>query len=274
VNRPGIGRSGSQAVRDARRSDTLTVLVGVGLAAYGIVHLLIAWIALQVAWTHSHKNAGSKGALRTLVDQPFGPVLLWAAAVGLVALVVWQGFEAARGHEDEDGAKRVLARVRSAGRAVVYAALTVLVVKTVTSSGGSSNKQALTARLLNATGGQLLVTLIGLVIIGVGVGQIVVGVRRDFTKHLSGKVKQGSSGDAIVIAGQVGYIAKGVSLGIIGGLFVAAALTYNPKKAGGLDVALKTLRDQTYGPWLLSLVAIGLACFGLYCLAWARSPDT
>jgi hypothetical protein len=269
-----IGRSGSQVARDVRRSDALTVLVGVGLAAYGIVHLIIAWIALQVAWTHSNKNASSKGALRTLADQPFGSVLLWAAAVGLVALVVWQGFEAVRGHEDEDGSKRTLARVRSGGRAVVYAALTVLVVKTLTSSGGGSSKQAWTARLLNATGGQLLVILIGLVIIGVGVGQFVVGVRRKFTKHLSNKIKQGTGGDAIVVAGQVGYIAKGVSLGIIGSLFIAAALTYDPKKAGGLDVALKTLRDQTYGPWLLTLVALGLACFGVYCLAWARSPDT
>jgi hypothetical protein len=269
-----IGRSGTRVAGNVRQSDALTLLVSVGLAAYGLVHLIIAWISLQVAWTHERKNANSKGALQTLVNQPFGTVLLWAAAVGFVALVVWQGLEAVRGHQDEDGGKRVFARVRSGGRAVVYAGLTVLVVKTVTSSGGGSSKQAWTARLLSATGGQFLVALVGLVIIGVGVGQIVVGARRKFTKHLSARVKQGSSGNAIVRAGQVGYIAKGVSLGIVGSLFIWAALSYDPKKAGGLDAALKTLRDQTFGPWLLSLVAIGLACFGVYCFAWARSPDT
>ena len=55
-------------------------------------------------------------------------------------------------------------------------------------------------------------------------------------------------------------------------LFVVAAITFDPKKAGGLDAALRTVRDQPFGPYLLTLMALGLAAFGLYCFAWAKHP--
>jgi hypothetical protein len=56
-------------------------------------------------------------------------------------------------------------------------------------------------------------------------------------------------------------------------LFIWAGVTFDPKKAGGLDVALHTLLQQSYGQWLLAAVALGIACFGAYCFAWARDVD-
>jgi hypothetical protein len=61
-----------------------------------------------------------------------------------------------------------------------------------------------------------------------------------------------------------------VAFGIIGGLFVWAALTQDPKKSGGLDAALGTLSQSGAGTVLLVVVALGLGCFGLFCFAWAR----
>ena len=51
---------------------------------------------------------------------------------------------------------------------------------------------------------------------------------------------------------------------------VAAALTHDADEAGGLDTALATLKRLPAGPWLLTVVAVGLASFGLYCFARAR----
>jgi hypothetical protein len=68
----------------------------------------------------------------------------------------------------------------------------------------------------------------------------------------------------------VGYSAKGIALGIIGGLFVWAAVTYDPDKAGGMDAALSIIRDQPFGSVLLAIIAAGLACFGVYCFFWAK----
>ncbi len=72
-------------------------------------------------------------------------------------------------------------------------------------------------------------------------------------------------------AGRAGYIAKGIALGIVGVLFGWAAISYDPEKAGGLDMALRTLREQPGGPMLLTAVALGIACCGVYCFVWSRN---
>jgi len=72
--------------------------------------------------------------------------------------------------------------------------------------------------------------------------------------------------------GQAGYSAKGVAFGIVGVLVIIAAVTYDPDKSRGLDAALTTLAGQPYGRWLLSALALGIGCYGLYCFVWARYP--
>jgi hypothetical protein len=51
---------------------------------------------------------------------------------------------------------------------------------------------------------------------------------------------------------------------------VAAAVTFDPDKARGMDAALRQVAAQPYGPWLLSLMALGLMCFGVYSFAESR----
>lgn len=91
----------------ADRSDWLDHAVRLGLVAYGVVHLLIGWLALQLAFGQSQGSASSTGALHQLVEQPFGSVLTWLVAVGMVLLVVWRLLEAGFSHRDEEGGTRV-----------------------------------------------------------------------------------------------------------------------------------------------------------------------
>jgi hypothetical protein len=70
--------------------------------------------------------------------------------------------------------------------------------------------------------------------------------------------------------GILGYTAKGSAYAIAGVLVVVAAVTSDAAKAGGLDSALKTLAGRSYGPWLLGLIALGFAAFGVYCFSQAR----
>jgi hypothetical protein len=266
---------GKATAQDAQASKTLEVGMRLGLAAYALVHLLIAWIALQVAWSDDARSADSTGALRTLGDDTIGTILLWAVAIGMVALVVWQILDAVIGHTRHDGFTRIRKRVTSAGRAVIYGVLGYQAVTVATGSGGGggSSEESLTARVMNMAGGQLLVGALGLAIIGVGVALAVKGATCKFTKDLKPEATSGKTGGTVLTLGQVGYIAKGIALAVIGGLFVWAAATHDAGKAGGLDEALKTLLEQPFGAWLLSAVALGIAAFGIYCIAWARWPD-
>jgi hypothetical protein len=70
--------------------------------------------------------------------------------------------------------------------------------------------------------------------------------------------------------GIAGYTAKGVAFGITGLLVIAAAVTYDPQKSRGLDGALRTLREQSYGTILLTLIALGITAFGVFCFVQAK----
>jgi Domain of Unknown Function (DUF1206) len=263
--------------QQARHSDILKRGARVGLVAYGVVHLLIAWIALQVAWTGGG-NASSGGALKTLAAQPFGQTMLWITTAGLAALVVWQLATALWGFQSERGSDRVRKRIGSAGRVVVYAALAASAAKVAAGSGGSSGsdskEQTLTARMMSAPTGRLLVAAVGIAILVIAARQVHRGLSESFTHDLEPDATSGSSGPMILTLGRTGYVAKGVAIGVVGVLFGWAALSYDPQKAGGLDAALKTVRDQPFGPYLLTLIALGLAAFGLFCFAWSRYART
>jgi hypothetical protein len=263
--------------QDVKHNDMLKRGARVGLIAYGVVHLVVAWIALQVAWSGGG-DASAGGALKTLVEQPFGKTMLWVAVVGLVALLLWQLATAVWGFRSEDEPKKSLKRASSAGRAILYGVLAFSAFKIVSgsgsSSGGDSKEEGLTADLLGAPAGRVLVALVGLAIIGVAASMIHRGVTDGFTHDLEGSATSGQSGSTVVWLGRCGYVAKGVAVGVVGILFGWSALAYDPEKAGGLDDALKTVRDQPFGPYLLTLVALGIAAFGLFCFAWSKYART
>lgn len=270
---------GSEAGREARHSTTMRAAARIGLIAYGVVHILIGVIALQIAWGGgSSDEASSSGALKTISEQPFGGTALWVCAFGLAALAVWQVLTAIWGYQSEQDEKsRIVKRLSSAGRAVVYAVLAFSAAKVAGgsssssgSSGGDSKEEGITASLLSAPAGRLLVAGVGVAILVIAVLHVYRGLSEKFTHELESSATSGTSGSAVVTVGKIGYVSKGVAIGVVGVLFGWSAISYDPDKAGGLDDALETVRDQPYGPYLLTLVAIGLAAFGVFCFAWAR----
>jgi hypothetical protein len=273
----GTADQAAAGARDAsqqlRRTRGYSGLVAVGLVCYGVVHLLIAWIALQVAWGGGG-DASQQGALRTLARTGAGPVLLGVVAVGMATLVLWQAAEAAFGYgrvaAEHDERARLRKRLSSAGRAVVYLAIGVSAAQLVLGAGSSGGQEdTLTGRLLRAPFGRLLVVLVAAAVLAVGVNQVVRGLRQKFTEDLEGDRTR-----AVRWLGTTGYVAKGVALAVVAGLFGWAALTADPDRAGGLDAALHTVASQPQGSLLLTLLAAGFAAFGAYCFVWAKNART
>ncbi len=266
-----IGHRAQRVGHDLDHSDWLDRAIRFGMVAYGVVHLVIAWLALQLALGQHQKNASQKGAMQTLAKQPFGPVLLWVVALGMFALVIWRLLEAVVGHQEYDGGKRARRRAVSAGKAILYGYIGVLALEYAVGSGSSgSNSTSYTAKLMNKPFGPWLVGLIGLAIIAYGLNYARQGWTEKFMKNLDARGTIGEVGKAYRILGKAGYIAKGVAFLVIGGLFVAAGVTHHAKKSGGLDDALHTVLQQPFGPFLLVLIALGIACYGLFCFARAR----
>lgn len=263
--------SANESAKQAAQSQPVKIAARVGIVAYGITHLVIAWLALQVAFgTGGGEQADQTGAFQSIAQQPFGQVLLWALVVGFVAVALWRLEQAVWGYSYEsDRKKNIRKRVESGAKAVIFVVLAVLAGRIAAGGGGGGGQQAATAGVLGLPGGQFLVGLIGLIILAVGIRKIISGWQKKFLEDMS----LPSDHRARMVAertGKVGYIAKGASIGLIGVLVVVAAIRFRPEEATGLDVALKTLAAQQFGPYLLALVALGLAAYGIFCFFDAR----
>jgi type IV secretory pathway VirB2 component (pilin) len=91
------------------------------------------------------------------------------------------------------------------------------------------------------------------------------GLTRRFREDL--RRDPGSGVERLAMAG---HVAKGVALALVGLLFCLAGVRRSAGPAGGLDSALKTLRDAPLGPYLLTAVGLGIAAYGVYMFARAR----
>ncbi len=264
-----------RAADRADNSDVLEHVIRGGLVAYGIIHILIGWLALQIAFGEKAKQASGTGALEYLAKQPLGGVLIWVVALGMVALVIWRLLEVWQSYRTDDGSDRVKEIVQQLFKGVLYAALafSALQVATGQSGGGGGGTDSMTADLMKATAGQLLVGAVGLGVLAYGAYYVYQGWTEKFLEKLDGRPQSAEISKAYRWLGKAGFVAKGIAIGVIGGLFIYAAATHDPKKSAGLDQALQEIVQQPFGQVLLTLVAAGIACYGLFAFARARHLD-
>lgn len=262
--------AGERTARQATESRPARLLGRVGLASYGVVHLLVAWLAIQVAIGDGGK-ADKNGALQTVAAQPAGAFLLWVITVGLVAFVVWQLAEAIWGYRYA-GQHRIRKRLTSAGEALLFGYLAYSAGRLAASGSAPSDadQSSLVAKLLAEPYGKVLVALAGLAVIAIAMFVVRRGMTKGFLEDLDFGSADPATRRTATRLGQFGYAALGVAYGIAGVLVVAAALRSDPNQATGLDTALKTLAAQPYGDLLLIVIALGLAAFGVYSLFDAR----
>jgi hypothetical protein len=273
--RMSAGQQARRAERTAQQaadSGPVRTLGRVGLVAYGVVHLLVAYLAVRVALGGGAK-ADKTGALQTIGEQPGGRFFLWVLTAGLVALAIWQLAEAAWGHTyRRPPRRRTVQRLVSLGEAVVAGTLAFSSFKVASGKGGKSKgeKTAFVDKMFDWPAGELLVMVAGLGIVAISLYLVHRGVSKRFVDDLDLAGAEPHARDAAIRFGQAGWPALGLAYGIVGLLIVYSAVTYDPAKATGMDTAIKTLAGQPYGTFLLVMVAAGLACFGVYCLFDAR----
>ena len=274
------GTSVGGAAHQAAESDGLEHLARIGLFAYGLVHVLVAWLALQLAWGWGGQSADQSGAMATLADSPLGKPLLWVLAVGLIALAVWQAAEVIRWRHgwSASGKTRTKALRKSGNalvKAAVYIALAVLAIRFATGNGKSSSQsqQETTAGVFGWPAGQWLVGAAGLVLIGVGAWHVRKGLNKHFLKQIDTSQASPAALKLVTRLGQIGFPGKGIALAGVGALLIWAAVTFDPSKARGLDGAMHEILDLPFGPILLTIIAVGIAAFGAFLFVRARYPE-
>lgn len=247
------------------------------MVCYGLVHVIMGYLAVRVAFGDSGEQADQKGAIQEVGATSFGAVVLWVLTIGLVAYGLWQLMMAAIGFRwVQKKGKRTRRRIGAVVRGVIGISLGLYAGRLVTGSGGGEQsgdqrQQEFTAKLLSMPAGPALVAIVAAIVVGVAIAEVRKGIRKSFLDDLDmGDLPSGTQ-QWVRRLGVAGYLAKGAVLGIVGVLLAFAAFQSDAREAGGLDRALKTLAAQPFGAVALVIVAVGLAAFGVYCFAAARA---
>ena len=254
-----------------RDDSKLEKLARFGFATKGVVYFLIGGLAVMSAFGSGGETAGTKGALQTIAQQPFGFALLIAAAVGLLGYALYRlstGVQELRGRND----------AKSSGKGVGYLASGALhgvlaytaAEMAMGASGGGGGGETWVARALRWEFGPAILGAVGFGIIIAGLMQFVKAFRASFEDEIHAPPKVH---DKVVWLGRIGLAARGIVFPIIGAGLARVALSSDPSEFQGLGQALTSLGQETYGTVLLACVALGLAAYGIFMGASALYHD-
>ncbi|MFP4091360.1 MAG: DUF1206 domain-containing protein [Cyclobacteriaceae bacterium] len=249
-----------------------------GMFAKGTVYIILGVLTAMAAFSvGGGKTTGKSGALEFIYGQPFGRILLGLVAFGLLCYAIWRLIQSFKDPENNGtDTKAIIKRIGYFFSALVYGLIAFEAAKMIFSagsgggSGGNGQKQSLVAQILELPAGQWIIGAVALIFFGKAFYQ--------FYRSLSGKfahkVQESDLDQRIKStlrkAGMAGYIARGIVIGIIGYFFLQAAMQSNPNQVKGTKGAFQFISEMAFGPWLLGIVAIGLACYGVFMFVKAR----
>lgn len=268
---------GGDASDTARRG--VWALARAGLAARGIVYLMVGGISAEIALDALlHRGgpsiaASTDGAVQSLATHLAGRVMLIVLAVGLAGYVVFSAIDTVTHHNDEHPAvKRWGDRALSVFGAGLYGYFCYEVVSAIlapspaqgSAASSDAHDRAITAKVMALPGGRELVGLVGLVLVISFFFLARRAIKRTFAERYNREEISERWWRAAMILGAVGYLLRGYAFGVVGVFILMAAIRFDPSKAVGLDGSLRQLAHDPWGPWVMFPVAFGLIIYGVY----------
>lgn len=245
-----------------------------GLLSRGAIWLVTGALAFRLALTR-HPEPGAEpdkqGALQTLARQPFGRALLFALLIGFVAMVAWSVVEMVR-ERDGERSGHWGHRVVAAGRTAIYAGLAFSTVDLLLGDdqSGSGQQEALTARLLRASGGRLLVGAVAVGLLGAAAFNIYRAVSRRYEKHWDRKRMDSRARRIAGPVEAIGNVGHAMVFGLVGWFLAMAALHFDPSEPKSLDESLSALVREPHGRVICFLVAGGMVAWSMNALVQSR----
>jgi fumarate reductase subunit D len=223
--------------------------------------------------TPGGKATDLSGSLVWLIGNPLGKFVLIVTIVGLVAYALWGFVRAIYDplHRGRD-ATGIMARLGFVTSAVSYLAIALFALHILAGQGAASHdttQKTVSTLLTNPLGGVITVVL-GIVAMGIGVGQFIEAYRATFAQDLKAAEMTQSERNIAIGLGRFGMAARGVTFLVIGWFLIQAGLNHAPSKATGFGGAFLFLLAQPYGRWLLGIVALGFIALGIHSFACAR----
>jgi hypothetical protein len=265
---------GSVRTNDQHRTHATRTAGLVGLVARGVLYLALGVLALELVFGNRGEDADPRGAMHDLAQNGFGVVVLVVLVIGFAAFALLHLYRAITNPDDKTSR-----RLNDAFWAVVNGLLAFLAASflfTSSKSSGDSDQtdKTLTAKVMDVSGGRLLVGVVGLAILAYGVYLVWRAMQNDRQDERAILEAAPQETPAVRTLSRIGNVARGAILAFIGFLVTLAAIQHDPNETEGLDGALKRLLDHGLGEIAVFLIALGFAAFGVYSIAraWVNRP--
>lgn len=245
-----------------------------GIGARAAIYLILAWLACDIAALgRAPAQTSGTGALQEVARQYGGALLLTVLAGGLAAYGVWRVVQAIATPSRRHRGRVDLERVGWLTIAIIYFALAGQAVKLIAGESGgvsTSSPKPYVAHALGWPGGPELVGLAGAVLVVGGVALAAWGIMHRYEAQLDLSHVKRHWRAVVRVTGAVGELTRGVLVASVGALTINAAVDDDPGKAKSIDQTLRSLAHDRLGPTVVSLVALGLFCFGVYTVFESR----
>lgn len=241
-----------------------------GFVSKGIVYALTGILAFGAASGLGGSSEGKLGVLKFLEEQPFGKVLLGVLGLGLLCYAFWRFFQSLADPENIGSEPKAIAkRTGFFISGSVYLGLGLYSIYEIFANTGGSGSSKGTSMLPPES----LTSIFYAVAIGMAIKsifQLIKAFKGDFLDkfHLDTIFKINIR-KTIKWLGYAGLTARGIVVGIVAYFFFRAADTASKGDIKGTAEAFSFLR-QSYGPWLMGAVALGLICYGAYMFVMAK----
>ena len=247
-----------------------------GWVAKGVVYLLMGMTAFAFArHTGTGDEASPEGALGQLAEQPGGVALLAVAGTGLLLYSAWRLISVAlvRGSDGHAWLRRV-GYLFSAAFYVMVGRAGIVAAMHGDRPRDSDSVERASQWALDAPAGRWLLLVAGAVVIVVGIWFVIDrGLHRSFLDSLCFEDVVPGERAAVVWAGTLGWIGRGIVTALVGFFVARSAWTARGQEARGFDRALHDVAATTVGSWLVGVAAIGLVLYGIFCAAAVRHVE-
>ncbi|WP_339875654.1 DUF1206 domain-containing protein [uncultured Algoriphagus sp.] len=246
-----------------------------GIATKGFVYTLMGALTFMAAIGSGGSKSGTSDALKFLQNNMVGTILLGITAAGLVAYVFWRFYQAIKDPDNEgNDLKGIGNRLGFFSSGVFYGLLAFSAFEILLGSGSGSGdgQESIIASTLNKPFGQVIVLIIATIFLGRAIFQMVIAYTNMYKKKIKAQNIEPRVQKLMVTLGKIGHTSRGIVIGVVAFLTYRAAFSYSSDEAGGTKDAFSFLQDE-FGTLVLSLVALGLAMYGIFLIINARYRD-
>jgi hypothetical protein len=250
-----------------------------GCMATGLIYLGIGVIAILSYMRIKDGGADETSLLSFLNEYTAGKILVWIILLGTVSYVLWRIFEAITDPYEYGGdAKGLLRRTgiglsSTADALIAYSALQILFGAGEKNTNGEPDEyRNIVSGILEHDGGQLIIIITGLIILATAVVQFIYGVTRGYKERLDIAHFSAATKKAIHGLAWVGYLSRGIILGITGLFLTKAGIASQAHHVVNTDKAFDFIGDNIGGVAFI-LVATGTICYSLFMFSLGVTYD-